>query len=129
MIVVNVKKQSNHVVNVRRLKEKLANYFKSNGIVSDAEVSVAIVAESKMRQMAQRYLKENSANTHNVLSFTYDEVPGFVYPPDGKLYLGEIAICYKKVLEEAQKEGKLIQEKVDELALHGAEHLLGIHHN
>ena len=42
--------------------------------------------------------------------------------------MGEIVICYPKVLEEAKLEGKLIDQKAYELVEHGALHLLGFHH-
>jgi len=128
MIVIKVKKQSGYPVNVRKLKKLLSDFFKQKGIVSEAEVSVAIVSEAKIKELATKFLKENPPTVHNVLSFTYDESPGFV-SPEGKIYLGEIVICYNKVVEEARKEGKLIDKKIEELALHGALHLLGIHHD
>src|SRR3972149_6146711 len=53
---------------------------------------------------------------------------GFSYPPDGKIDLGEIVICFPVALEEAKKEGKRINTKIEELMLHAALHLLGIHH-
>jgi probable rRNA maturation factor len=80
-----------------------------------------------MQEIGKKYLHDKKL--HNVLSFTEMETKGgFVYPPDGTIYLGEIIICYPKVLEEAKAEGKLIDQKVGELAKHGAEHLLGRHH-
>ena len=128
MIVIRVTKQSNYPVNVRKIKKLLSDFFRQNGIVSDAEVSLAVVSEAKMKDLASKFLKERPPSVHNVLSFNSDESPGFI-SPEGKIYLGEIVICYKKVVEEARKEGKLIDAKVEELALHGALHLLGIHHD
>ena len=127
MIKVEIYKQSNYPVNAVRLKKKLADFFAKNGIVSDAEVSVALIGEKRMLDMAKKYLKDNKL--HNVLSFTPDEVKEkFVYPPDGLLHLGEIALCYPLIVEEAKTENKLVEEKVHELAEHGALHLLGVHH-
>jgi probable rRNA maturation factor len=128
MITVRFIKQSNYPVNGRKLKVKLTDFLKKHGIVSDAEVSVVVLSEKKMLELSKKYLKENPPSLHNVLSFTSEEDGGFVYPPEGGLQLGEIAVCYKKVVEEARKEGKLIQDKTEELVLHGAMHLLGIHH-
>jgi probable rRNA maturation factor len=127
MIVVKVKKQSAYPISSVKIKKLLSKFFQEKGIVSEAEVSVALVSEAKMKELAKKYLKEAPATIHNVLSFTSDESPGFILP-EGKIYLGEIVICYKKVVEEARKEGKLIDTKVEELALHAALHLLGIHH-
>lgn len=127
MIRVSVVKQSNYPVAAAPVKKKLAEFLTKQGIVSDAEVSVAIVSEKRMLALSKTYLKENSL--HNVLSFTPNEARGqFVYPPGGVINLGEIVVCYSVAVEEAKREEKLIAEKVYELIEHGALHLLGIHH-
>ncbi len=126
MVKVSVTKQSNYPVKSAVIKKKLANFLAKNGIVSDAEVSVAIVGEKKMTEIGARYLKDKKL--HNVLSFTPTEVKGFIYPPDGVIHLGEIIVCYPKAVEEAKEENVLIDTRVYELIEHGALHLLGIHH-
>ena len=127
MIQVFVTKQSNYPVAAAPIKKKLSAFFVSQGIVSDADVSVAIVSEAKMMDLGKVYLKDKKL--HNVLSFTPSETKGnFVYPPDGKIHLGEIVVCYPKAVEESKDENVLIDERVYELVEHGAMHLLGIHH-
>ena len=127
MIKVNVKKQSNYPISSTKIRKNLKDFLASHGIVSDAEVSVALVGEKKMLEVGKKYLKDKSL--HNVLSFTADEIDSkFVFPPDGGIHLGEIIVCYPVAFEEAKKEGKLIEAKVMELIEHGALHLLGIHH-
>lgn len=127
MIRVSVTKQSNYSVGSVRIKKKLADFLAKNGIVSDGEVSVAIVGEKKMMDVGRQYLKDKKL--HNVLSFTPSEVKGnFVYPPDGTLHLGEIIICYPVAVREAKQENVLIDERVYKLIEHGASHLLGVHH-
>jgi len=128
MIHVYINKQSNFAVSVPKIKDALQKLFIKEGIVSNADVSVSIVGEKKMLTLAKKYLKENNV-LHNVLSFPFAETKEpFVEPPDNVIHLGEIVFCYQKVIEEAQKEGKLIDEKFVELAEHGAMHLLGKHH-
>lgn len=127
MIKVNVSKQSNFPVKSSLIKRRLRDFLTKEGIVSDCMVSVAIVGKAKMLEMSRKHL--NDKVLHNVLSFTESEIKGnFIYPPDGKIYLGEIVICYPKVLEEAKEESVLIDERVSELIEHGALHLLGKHH-
>ncbi len=127
MIKVLVKKQSNYPVSTPIIKKKVSNFFKKNGIVSDSEVSVAIVGYKKMLDLSKKYLKDNKS--HNVLSFSKEELDkNFKYPPNGKIQLGEIVVCYPVAVEEAKKEGKIIDDKIQELLEHGALHLLGIHH-
>lgn len=126
MVKVSVTKQSNYPVSSTVIKKKLADFLVKKGIVSDAEVSVAVIGEKKMLEVARKYLKDGKL--HNVLSFTPAEVKGFVYPPDGKLHLGEIIVCYPVAVAEAKEENVLIDERVYKLVEHGALHLLGIHH-
>lgn len=127
MIKVSVSKQSNYPVGIPVIKKKLAGFLTKNGIVSDAEVSVALVGEKKMIEVGTKYLKDKKL--HNVLSFVPSEVKSeFIYPPDGKIHLGEIIVCYPLAVKEAGEENVLIVDRVCELIEHGALHLMGIHH-
>ncbi|MEK7550365.1 MAG: rRNA maturation RNase YbeY [Patescibacteria group bacterium] len=124
MIKVLISKQSNYPVGISNIKKKLSAFFKNHGIVSEAEVSVAIVGEKKMLDIGKKYLKDKKL--HNVLSFEVKDK--FTYPPTGSIQLGEIVVCYPIALNEAKIENVLIDDKVYELVEHGAMHLLGIHH-
>ncbi len=127
MIHVSVKKQSNYPIDSPKLKARVKDFLLKRGIVSDAELSIALVGETKMLGLGRKYLKDNKL--HSVFSFTNEELDEkFIYPPDGIIHLGEVIVCYPEAFEEAKKEGKLIEEKVWELTEHGILHLLGIHH-
>lgn len=127
MIKVFVTKQSNYPVKVAAIKNKLADFFTKSGIVSDAEVSVAIVGDKKMTEVGKKYL--NDKKIHNVLSFVPEEEKGeFVYPPGEPINLGEIVVCYPLAVKESVEENVLIEERIYELIEHGAMHLMGIHH-
>ncbi len=127
MVKVSFSKQSNYAVSAAPIKKKLANFFVKMGIVSDAEVSIAIVGEKRMMELGRKYLKDKKL--HNVLSFTPTETKvNFIYPPGGPIHLGEIIVCYHEALREAKDENVLTDEKIYELIEHGAMHLLGIHH-
>lgn len=127
MVKVFVSKQSRYPVSAAVIKKRLSGFLTKNGIVSDAEVSVAIVGEKKMMEIGNKFLKDKKL--HNVLSFTPGETKGsFVMPPDGIIHLGEIVICYPLAVKESQDENVLIDQRVLELVEHGALHLLGIHH-
>lgn len=127
MIKVNIYKQGNYPVSALTIRKKLSDFFTKQGIVSDAQVEVDIVGEKKMMSIGRKYLRDGKL--HNVLSFTPDETKEkFVMPPDNKIHLGEIIVCYPVAFGEATKEGRRIEDKVCELIEHGAYHLLGIHH-
>lgn len=127
MIKVYVKKSSSYPVKAKEIKRNLSTLLEQRGIVSRAEVSVALVGEKVMLDLAKKYLKDSKI--HSVLSFPSSETKKkFIYPADEIIRLGEIVVCYPKAVEEAKREGKLIEEKIRELIEHGALHLIGIHH-
>ncbi len=128
MIRVYVKKQLNYPVKAASIKRELKNFLKNQGLVSDFYINVSFVGEKSMKDISKKYLGEQNS-LHSVLSFSESEIRGdFKYPENLPLPLGEIIICYPEVVRQANKEGKLIDEKVLELVMHGAEHLLGKHH-
>ena len=128
MIKVYIKKGANYSIGSPKIKESLKKIFTNHGIVSDSDVYVSFVGEKEMKDVARKYLKESNV-IHNVLSFPEGEIRNkFIYPESDILHLGEIILCYPKLVEEAKNEGKLIDDKIIELVEHAALHLLGIHH-
>lgn len=128
MITVGVSKESNFPVKSENIKSVIKKTLNTNGIVSDCEVSVAIVGRKTMQDYVDKYYDDH--DDHPVLSFPSNEVEGrFVFPPNGKMYLGEIVVSYDWCVDEANKTGKLVEELVLEMAEHGCMHLLGIHHD
>jgi probable rRNA maturation factor len=116
--------ESRYKVNRKRMKQVVADTVRKNGIVTPAEVSVAIVGNRKMRSLNRKY--RNMDKTTNVLSFSQSEGQG-PRPPD-KLYLGDVVISYPVVIEESAMEKMLVDDQIAELLEHGVKHLLGQHH-
>ena len=131
MISISVYKQSNYPVSPKKIKDSVKTIFVENGIVSDAEVSVAIVSDKEIEKLANKYLGEYGAEAkdHPVLSFPTGEITKPFVFPDSTLHLGEIVISFHWVIRESKKTGKLVDEIACELAVHGALHLVGIHHD
>ncbi len=127
--VIHLSGGSNYPVNYSTLITKLKNFL-SKRKIKDADLVVVITDEEEMIRLGKKYLKETRGTAHNVLSFPNSEIKGeFIYPPKEKNKLGEVIVCYPLALEEANEEGKNIDDKIYELASHGVLHLLGIHHN
>jgi len=128
MIKVLVAKKNNYPVSVPKIKRALSKFFSEQGIVSDADVNIMVVGEKEMLRIGRKYLSKIEP-IHNVLSFVSGDIKKpFIEPPDRVLHLGDIAVCYPVAVREAGEEGILVEEKVIELLIHGAYHLLGIHH-
>ena len=117
--------ESRYKINRKRIRTALSNLLNEQEINSPVEVSVAIVGDRKMRQLSKKYKGEDK--TRNVLSFSLTEGENHQTPKD-VLRLGDIVISYPVVITEAVKDEVLVDDKVDELVVHGMSHLLGLHH-
>jgi probable rRNA maturation factor len=127
MITVTVSKQGSLPVNSKKIKDVVKKTLEENGIVSDAEVNVAIVGKAKMDELNKKYYKDE-VYEHPIFTFPEGEGGDFSFPPDGKIHLGQIVINYPMVVETANEKNKLIDDVACELAIHGCLHLVGIHH-
>jgi rRNA maturation RNase YbeY len=117
--------ESRYKVNRKRIKTALANLLQEQGVNSPVEVSVAIVGDRKMRELSKKYKGEDK--TRNILSFSLNEGEKHLVPA-GVLRLGDIVISYPVVINEAVRDEVLVDDKIDELVVHGMKHLLGLHH-
>ena len=117
--------ESRYKVNRKKIRTAISNLLNEQGVNSPVQVSVAIVGDRKMRQLSKKYKGEDV--TRNVLSFSLSE--GDSLPASGNiLRLGDIVISYPVVITEAARDEVLVDDKIDELVVHGMSHLLGLHH-
>ena len=133
MITINVHKQSNFPVNATKIKKRIKDTLVSQGLVSDFQVSVALVGEAKMNELVKTYYHREGddfgARPHPILTFpTAEMTERFIFPPEVS-DLGEMVISFPQAVERAKGEGRLVQEIIEELAEHGALHLAGIHNS
>lgn len=117
--------ESRYKVNRKRIKLAISNLLSQQGVNSPVEISVAIVGDRKMRDLSKKYKGEDK--TRNVLSFSLTEGAA-AESPKGVLRLGDIVISYPVAISEAVRDEVLVDDKIDELIVHGASHLLGLHH-
>lgn len=130
MIQVLFQTETHFPVNRKKIKNALAAVLEKK-IRRSAEVSVAIVGDRRMRELNRTY--RNTDATTDVLSFPlsdplYSHDQPFVDAPDDVLRLGDIIISYPQAIASATEENKLVDDVIVALALHGLDHLLGIHH-
>lgn len=117
--------ESRYKVNRKKIKETVSNALNEVGVKSEAEVSIAIVGDRKMRELSRKYKGEDK--TRNILSFSQTEGEK-VYQGGGIMRLGDIIISYPEVIREAARDEMLVDDRINELVEHGLSHLLGIHH-
>lgn len=117
--------ESRYKVNRKRIRTALADLLSEQGVNSPVEVSLAIVGDRKMRELSKKYKGEDK--TRNILSFSLTEGEKHATPTD-IIRLGDIVISYPVVITEAARDEVLVDDKIDELVIHGMTHLLGLHH-
>ncbi len=139
MVRVLIAADSKYPINRPKITHAVEAVLRERGISSDVEVSVLVCGARKSRDLAKKYLSDDSA--HDVLSFPLaDEGSSKAYPTgrhtvdfttreDGVLVLGDIVVCYPLAQEEANQDNVLVDTKVGELVSHGMLHLLGVHHD
>lgn len=117
--------ESRYKVNRKKIKETVKVVLERQQVEGPVEVSVAIIGSRKMRALNKKYRDIDKST--NVLSFSQTEGDITAQPPD-KLYLGDIVLCFPKVVEECARDNMLVDDRVNELVEHSLMHLLGFHH-
>lgn len=129
MLNVLIKTDSHYKVNRERIRTGIEDFIFRKKIKGDLEVSISIVGDRMMKKLNSQYRSLDEST--DVLSFPLHDASQdspFVDPPDGILRLGDVVISYPQVLEDAIWDNMLVEDKLDELVLHGLNHLLGNHH-
>lgn len=79
MVKIKIFKQSNYPISGVAVRKFLQGFFRSHGIVSEAECHVSFVGEAKMKELGKKYYRKDT-KVHNVFSFVESEVPGWKHP-------------------------------------------------
>lgn len=117
--------ESRYKINRKKIKDVINRVLIEQSVTSPIEVSVAVIGSRKMRGLNKKYRDIDKST--NVLSFSQTEGDATLQPPD-RLYLGDIVLCYPKIVEECARENQLIDDRICELTEHSLMHLLGYHH-
>jgi probable rRNA maturation factor len=124
---INISADSKFPVDRKLLRTTLFNEWDKRAIGVDANLSIAIVGTRKMAELHKKFMKREGAT--DVLTFpqqsTENGDQGFVTPDETPLELGDIVICYPLALDQAIRLGVLVDERIQELAVHGFGNLMG----
>lgn len=85
------------------------------------QVSLCVVNRQEITALNEKYRNINKAT--NVLSFPYEMMPGVELT-----LIGDVVVCAEVVNEEAQQQGKSLQQHWAHMVVHGTLHLLGYDH-
>jgi probable rRNA maturation factor len=93
---------------------------------TQAEVGLVVASNNNIQALNHKYRGKNKAT--NVLSFTNEEIDGFIEPLEGDNYLGDIYISQDYLAQEAYELNLTHKERFTQLFIHGVLHLLGFDH-
>jgi len=127
MTSVFIKTDSHYKVNRKRIRSVVENFLIENKVKGKTEVSIAVVGDRQMRKLNNKY--RNIDKPTDVLAFPLQGIgrnSTYIDPPDDVLRLGDIVISYPQVIERATDEERLVDDKIDELVVHGLKNLMGI---
>ncbi|MGA7326499.1 MAG: rRNA maturation RNase YbeY [Rhodomicrobium sp.] len=89
-------------------------------------VSIALLSDDDIQELNRTFRGKDRST--NVLSFPPAPGVGTLDNEDGRCHLGDIALAYETVAEEAQAQEKTITQHAAHLVVHGILHLAGFGH-
>ena len=128
MVRILFKTDSHYTVDRERLRSTIKAFLADRKVTGNVELSISVVGDRMMQKLNRQC--RSSDSTTDVLSFPlidWSSVP-FVDPPDGILRLGDIVVSYPQAVLSASEEEKMVDDIIDELVIHGLQHLMGQHH-
>jgi probable rRNA maturation factor len=89
-------------------------------------VSVALLSGTEVRALNKAFRGKDSDT--NVLSFPAAPVPPSRPTHAGPIFLGDVALSFETVTEEASAQNKTVSDHAAHLVVHGVLHLAGLDH-
>lgn len=111
-----------HAISQNDIKKVVSECFRCADIAANqAFVNISFVDDETMIEYNKKFHGKDC--TTNVLSFENENK--FI---GNDIYLGEIVLCYNKIVEEAMQFHKTFKERLWHLFVHGVLHTLGYDH-
>lgn len=127
ILVKNLQKRLK--INTNLIKSVAEFVLKSQKLVPETELSVALVSEQKIKDLNKKYLKEETST--DVLAFPLME-PIFAGKKQDDLplvLLGDVVISPEVAQKQAELYETSLNEEIALLIIHGILHLLGYNDN
>lgn len=123
-MVILISNEQKMPVDEDRLRKVAEVALASEGVVDEAELSIALVGEEEMRQLNAQYRGKDYPT--DVLSFQSEAVEGMV--GDTPHLLGDVVIAPSVAARQADEYGQSFVRELGLLLVHGILHLLGYDH-
>ena len=115
-------RQDNHRISEKKIRQT-ANAILNALDYPEAELSILIVDDQQITQLNRQYL--NREGPTNVIAFAMRQGQFADIAPN---LLGDVVISADTAQREAQSAGISMQDRFDQLLIHGTLHLLGYDH-
>ena len=115
-------RQDNHRISEKKIRQT-ASVILNALDYPDAELSILIVDDQQIAQLNRQYL--NRKGPTNVIAFCMRQGQFSDIAPN---LLGDVVISADTAQREAQSAGISMQDRFDQLLIHGTLHLLGYDH-
>lgn len=113
-------------VDTAAVEELAGHVLRGQGVAAPAEVSIWITSAEELHALNRQYRAKDSST--DVLSFGDDADSDFVVAPGQPRYLGDLAISFPHVIQQAEDYGHSQGRELGYLVTHGLLHLLGYDH-
>lgn len=114
------------ILSVERILAKHPNYKN----LAEIELSMLLAGAEEIRKLNAQF--RNKDKPTNILSFPEEEIsPAEVLETtiEGDyIYLGDLALCYEVIRDEAKEKGVSMKAHLLHLFIHGILHLMGYNH-
>lgn len=126
-VTVQVEPPFGDLVEVDAVERVVDAVLRHEGVRGVVEVNILVGDDALLQRLNRDY--RNVDQPTDVLSFGDDEDhSSFVVPPGTPRYIGDIAVSYQRVVEQAAEYGHSQQRELCYLVAHGVLHLLGYDH-
>ena len=131
-VSVLIEKKYKRKIDEAWLRHVVNQTLSAEGIESEAEVSLVITSQEKIRELNLTYRQIDEPT--DVLSFgmmpesSSESGLPFVTAPDGFRHLGEVIISYPQAETQAEEHHHSLKTELATLIIHGLLHLLGYDH-
>lgn len=125
-LILKFKNNTRQAVSEQFVFRVLSVCLKKYKLNQATEISVLIVGNNTIRNLNKQYRKKDYVT--DVLSFPQVSNNNLLEELNGYNLLGDIVICWPKLVLQAQSARHNVKKELQLLLEHSFKHLIGIHH-
>lgn len=118
--------ETKYDVNFDLIKQTVKHSLEYEHFTLNTEISITIVSLEDIHQINLQH--RGIDRPTDVLSFPLIDFNKEEIDEDSKIFLGDIVICYEKVLSQSQDYGHSVERELAFLTAHSMLHLMGYDH-